>query len=207
MAKTIITAHSGAENTRDNTLESVRVQLTCGADAIEIDVSLWGEDLVLSHDRPQTGVKCDLLKDCFAEVAKHPGIWVNVDLKSSDILAKVIACAKGCGIADRILFTGDILTAADFAAAADSGVPVWYNHTQVAEGTSYLDGATEAGYDMLNINYRLVTDEMLADAPQRLSLWTVNEEAALRRFLAAGVRNITTRIPVLALRLRDEIQG
>lgn len=204
--RTLITAHSGAENTRDNTLDSVRVQLNCGAEAIEIDVCTQGEHLVLSHDHPAEGTVCDALSDCFAEVARHPGIWVNVDLKAGDILARVADEAARQGIADRILFTGDVLSAADFAAARARSLPVWYNHTQVAPGTPYLDGAAQAGFEMLNINYRLVSDDMLSQA-QRLSLWTVNEEDALRRFLAAGVKNITTRIPVLALQLRREIQG
>lgn len=206
MFRTMITAHSGAENTPDNTLESVRVQLTCGAEAIEVDVCTQQETLVLSHDHPAPGAACDTLEDFLALVAAHPGIWVNIDLKAGDILARVAEAAERYGIADRMLFTGDVLTAADLSAAQISGLPVWYNHTQAASGVAYLDAADAAGFDVLNINCRLVTDDMF-DQAQRLSLWTVNDEAALRRFLQAGVRNITTRIPVLALRLRREIQG
>ena len=40
----------------------------------------------------------------------------------------------------------------------------------------------------------------------RFSVWTVNDEKTLRALLTAGVKNITTRQPVLALRLRGEIQ-
>mgnify|MGYP003300200603 CR=1 FL=1 len=39
------------------------------------------------------------------------------------------------------------------------------------------------------------------------SAWTVDDEATLRALLEMGITNITTRKPVLALRLRDEIQG
>lgn len=41
-----------------------------------------------------------------------------------------------------------------------------------------------------------------------LSVWTVNNEADLRRFLAMPeIKNITTRKPSLALKLRREICG
>ena len=53
----------------------------------------------------------------------------------------------------------------------------------------------------------MVTEELLAQSPERLSLWTVSEEQAIARFLRAGVKNITSRTPRLALRLRKEIQG
>ena len=39
------------------------------------------------------------------------------------------------------------------------------------------------------------------------SCWTANNEAEIRRLLALGVYNITTRLPVLALGLREEMQG
>ena len=64
-----------------------------------------------------------------------------------------------------------------------------------------------AGCDILNVYYGFVTDEMYTAHPEKLSLWTVNEESEIRRLLKAGVYNITTRCPSLALRLRDEIQG
>lgn len=57
------------------------------------------------------------------------------------------------------------------------------------------------------MDYARVTEELLAQSPERLSLWTVSEEQAIARFLRAGVKNITSRTPRLALRLRKEIQG
>ena len=39
------------------------------------------------------------------------------------------------------------------------------------------------------------------------SAWTVDKEEDIVRFLKMGVSNITTRKPVLAMKLRKEIQG
>lgn len=202
--RTMITAHSGAENTQDNSLESIRCLAALGADALEVDVCLSGGEIVLSHDSPAEGAA--RLEDGLRIAEAQPGLWVNADIKTPDIAAAVITAAESCGMAGRMLITGDVLTPADFAAAARAGVPVWYNHTQVAPGTPLLKGARDAGFDVLNVNYRLITEEMLPEGAG-ISAWTVNDEESLRMLLRAGVRNITTRQPKTALRLRDEIQG
>lgn len=205
--KTIITAHSGAENTVDNTLESVRALLNCGAEYLEVDVCLQGERLVLTHDDPKPGAQYDSLEACFNEVDHREGIGMNIDVKQPDLVRRVAELAENCGMLERILFSGDVLSAADFAYARERGLTVWYNHTQIAKGTDLLQGAADAGYSVLNAHYSLATDAMLARAPERLSLWTVNEQTWLEKLLRAGVRNITTRRPVLARKLRAEIQG
>lgn len=205
--RTMITAHSGAENTRDNTLESVRCLADCGADALEIDVNTQGDRLVLSHDHPAEGTACDTLAGFFAEMARHAGVWMNLDLKAADTLRPAADLAAEYGVADRILFSGDLMSADDIACARARGLTIFWNHTQIPENIPLLQGAADAGFDVLNAHYLRATDEMLQNAPERLSLWTVNDEAVLRRLLQAGVRNITTRCPLLALRLRKEIQG
>lgn len=64
----------------------------------------------------------------------------------------------------------------------------------------------EHGIATVNMNQVLITRrfiETLKDSGISLSAWTVNEEIFLDWFLKQGVRNITTRKPALALRLRD----
>ena len=67
----------------------------------------------------------------------------------------------------------------------------------------------ELGIDTVNSWYGLADEAFLAcfrRAGIALSLWTVNEEDALRRYLRAGVKSITTRKPKLALALREGIK-
>lgn len=64
----------------------------------------------------------------------------------------------------------------------------------------------EHGIATVNMNQVLITRrfiETLKDSGIALSAWTVNEEIFLDWFLTQGVRNITTRRPARALRLRD----
>ena len=65
----------------------------------------------------------------------------------------------------------------------------------------------ELGIDTVNSWYGLADEaflERFRRAGIALSLWTVNEEEALRRYLRAGVKSVTTRKLKLALALREE---
>jgi len=84
-----------------------------------------------------------------------------------------------------------------------------------AEQTAYLLAhAREAaerfhalGAEVLNASYRNMPDELIAKMRERdvpLSLWTLNSEEVLRKFMAKDLFNITTRIPTAALRIREE---
>ena len=77
-------------------------------------------------------------------------------------------------------------------------------HTTAAEIITKV--CREHGIATVNMNQVLITRrfiETLKDSGIALSAWTVNEEIFLDWFLKQGVRNITTRRPALALRLRD----
>lgn len=202
MAKTLITAHSGAENTVDNTLESIRVMSECGADIIEIDVRMHDGVLVMSHDAPEGA--CDALEDAFKIVREHPGLKMNIDLKQSGIVKAVAELAEKCGVADRLLFTGSV-GEEDFPVVRERGLTVWYNNDAMPEDADWLAGVDELGFDALNLHFGDVNDALREHA-DRLSVWTVDGESLLRRFLEADVKSITTHLPKLAIRLREEIQ-
>ena len=202
-AKTLITAHSGSENTIDNTLESIRVMAGCGADVIEIDVRLHEGRLVMSHDVPSGAV--DALEEGFRIVAQHPGVRMNIDLKQTGIVKAVAELAAKCGVEDRLLFTGAV-GEEDFPCVRERNLTVWYNNDAMPEDADWLAGVDALGFGGLNLHYGEVS-EALFESAHRLSVWTVDDEALLRRFLAAGVMNITTCFPVLAMKLRNEIQN
>ena len=200
--KTLITAHSGAENTIDNTLESIRVMAGCGADVIEIDVRLHEGRLVMSHDVPSGAVNS--LEEGFRIVAQHPDVRMNIDLKQTGIVRAVAELAAECGVEDRLLFTG-AAGEEDFSCVRERNLTVWYNNDAMPGDADWLAGVDALGFGGLNLHYGDVDDALLENA-HRLSVWTVDDEDLLRSFLAAGVMGITTRRPVLARKLRDEIQ-
>ncbi|HIT00912.1 MAG TPA: glycerophosphodiester phosphodiesterase [Candidatus Faecaligallichristensenella faecipullorum] len=204
--KTLITAHAGAEGTVPNTLESIRALAECGAEMIEVDVRGQDGQLILTHNEPEPGVRYPTLEDCFREALLHEGLRVNVDLKAPGLVRAAAELAARCGFEGRYLITGSV-SDPEIPWALEQGVTVWYNEEQLSDRAHPFAGLSEKGFSVLNMDYARVTEELLAQSPERLSLWTVSEEQAIARFLRAGVKNITSRTPRLALRLRKEIQG
>lgn len=206
--KTMITAHAGSEGTPDNTLESIRYMCTLGTECIEIDMRMYEGELLLTHNPVQPGIEYTKAADAFAEIAKYPELSVNVDLKEHGLIPPVMALAERYGIADRIIFTGNP-DDEEQKYILENGYTFWYHGNDVPEGalgdpTAYVKGR---GFEKLNASYKGVSDAVVSACPQELSLWTVNTEELLEKYLRAGIFNITTRIPLAALRLRKEICG
>lgn len=200
---TLITAHAGAEGTQANTLESIRILADCGADAIEVDVRRHEGRLILSHNAVAEGEHPAALEDCLRIVAAHPQLKVNLDLKQMGMVHEVCDLAARCGAEDRLILTGDV-GPQDMPAVREKNLTVWYNDSLVPKGVEPLQGALDAGFDVLNICYKDVTEAMAAH-PEKLSLWTVSDETDLARLMGRGLRNLTTRAPLAALRLRRMI--
>lgn len=67
--------------------------------------------------------------------------------------------------------------------------------------------ARDCGTDVINLPWKLLDPEKVRDwqeAGAKLSVWTINEESILRKYLDADVYGITTRNAELALRIRRE---
>lgn len=201
---TLITAHSGAENTVDNTLESICVMAACGADIIEVDVRKVEGRMVMSHDEPKNG-EADALEECFKIMTGYDGLRAQMDLKQENLVPEIDALAQQYGLSKRLVYAGGV-SAADAEYARANGLTVWYNNDALPEGTDWIEGIDALGFDVLNLYFGEVDEKLLAENAHRLSVWTVDDEALLRKFIAAGVGGITTKYPVLAIKLRNEIQ-
>lgn len=203
---TMITAHAGAEDTPANTLESMQTLLYIGADAVEVDVRRVEGTLILSHDTPAKGKTCATLREVLALLKTVPHIKMNIDIKTPGLITDILTLARETGISDNLLMTGDV-GQDDYEIILNNEIPLWLNHylLPMREWPNPVQGAEKLGFMIVNIDKRMLTDNMLRQA-DRISVWTVNDEETLRRLLSAGVKNITTRKPLLALRLRSEIQ-
>ena len=219
---TTITAHSACEGTAPNSREHILAAIASGAEFIEIDVRYDGEQLYLSHDEPEDPSKCVRFDTMLSLVAPYPTLFVNCDVKTEGLLELVIDAAKRYGMAHRILFTGQcngegekIETLGGYLwhslwrlknADTEEGIKA-LNEAQIRDAVEFCK-QTNCPY--INLDKRIVTEENL-DFVQKnglnYSVWTPGEEDLLRFLLQKRVANITTREPLLALRLRDEIQG
>lgn len=210
--KTIITAHSGSENTPDNSMEYLRTALTLSCDALEIDIMPVNGELRLTHDVPETPESAPLLSECLDMFAASSVPYINCDVKTEGIVDEVLAMGAERGICSRMIFTGYVITPDEIRRIRAAGAQWWYNVPADA-GTSPADFIalmSERGADCANNHFSAFTPDLLTAlnaASLTASAWTVNDEAELERLLRAGVHNITTRRPTIALRMREAIQG
>ena len=210
--KTVITAHSGCENTRPNSREHILAAIESGAEFIEIDVRRAGERLYLSHDCPEDSSSCVDFRDFLALIAPT-ALCVNNDLKEDGLIAPVLAAAVevgGASLAARMYFTGETYGRGNEPSSLSEyeGLRerIWIN-TGAEELGGALDQADAEGCPILNVHYGVVTEESLAAVRARgknFSAWTADSEDVIRYLLACGVTNITTRHPRLARALRGD---
>ena len=219
----MITAHSGADGFQDNSLAYVRYALASGADCLEVDVRRGADGkLMLGHDAADAALPS--LEEVFTLLAETPRMGINCDLKEPGLEEAVCALAEAKGLAGRVLLTGtvdmrrwtarhELHEIASLWANIEELLPDFDKERlkepacreQAAEAAVRL--CRELGIDTVNSWYGLADEaflERFRRAGIALSLWTVNEEEALRRYLRAGVRSITTRKLKLALALREE---
>lgn len=207
--KTIITAHSGCEKTPDNSREHILAAIASGAEMIEVDVRRAPDGtLYLSHDVPEDVSVRPLLRELFERIAPQESMEMNLDVKTEGLIEPVMALANEYGLAKRIVFTGACNN--DRVLANSLGAEMWrsvWDKELLGQGIS--DNAAD-GSPYLNVYFPMITEEAeqkLREFGSSFSAWTVNDEENLRRFLEMGIANITTRTPVLAMKLRKEIQG
>ena len=213
---TTITAHSACEGTPPNSREHILAAIASGAEYIEIDVRSNGKELFLSHDVPEDFEKCVRFETLLELIAPHTDLYFNCDVKTDGLLEAVASAAKRYGIGHRVLFTGACNGKGEVISAlgADLWHSLWFSHDGDEANDKQVKDAVEfckkTACPYINLDKRIVTSENLEYVQKsglNYSVWTPGDEEMLRFLLTRRVGNITTRQPLLALRLRDEIQG
>jgi len=219
---TTITAHSACEGTEPNSREHIIAAILSGAEYLEVDIRFDGKQLYLAHDEKEDPSECVKLDTMFELIAPYPTLFVNCDVKTDGLLELVHEAAKAYGVEKRILFTGQCNHRP--RECAELGADLWhslfylrrgeteekikeFNEGQIRDAVEYCK-ATNCPY--INLSYRLVNEENIAYVKENgldYSVWTVDDEEMIRFLLEKRVANITTRKPVLARKLRGEIQG
>lgn len=205
-----VTAHTGSMKTKDNSIHCLVAGIEAGADVIEFDINKDADgEPVLSHNKPVGGEPT--LGDAFEIMKLYGNIRANLDIKTTDVLDKVQAIAKEYGVLDRVFFTG--IGSDDVAAACEMApeIPYYLNYAvnpaffnseiYCEELVSIVRKHNALG---LNIFFGLCSGKLVEVFHRnglQVSVWTVNSERDIRKCLAMGVDNITSRRPdrVLAI--------
>ena len=226
--KKLITAHSGCEGTPDNSMASIEKGIALGTDCVEIDVRADGNGrLWLTHDLPEDYAGLVPLEEAFDVIGKS-GIAVNCDLKEYGALLPVLSLADEFGIGpEKLIFSGSVDTALlERQPEIARRSRVFLNSEELARDLLKADppdriGQTAfflshpetvasrlraLGAEALNAPYKHMPNALIAVLRANgvaLSLWTLNNEAALKEFMEKDLLSVTTRCVSLALSIRD----
>ncbi len=199
-----ITAHTGCMDTEDNSVESMEMGVSKGANIIEFDVRFLNDGIpVLAHDEP-TGDELKL-QAAFEFLAKHKDIKANVDMKTTENMSAIQTLAEEYGVMEQIFFTGVNM---DFVEAVKEGspkIPYYFNvnvEKDKANNTEYILSLVNqvkiAGAVGINFNYRNATKELVNVFHENgllVSIWTIDDEYNMYKILSFEPDNITTRHP------------
>lgn len=203
-----VTAHSGAFNTPDNTIENVKKVLDENCEIFEVDVTFRpsGTPVIIHKSNPaeNEGV---LLEEVFALVAESKKIVkINLDIKSTLNLPAVDELLKKYGLTERAFYTGVFTDWVD-TVKANSSVPYYLNDSvdrrkrKDRETLNALaDKVTKLGAIGLNTNYKNATPLMMEIFHARnipVSVWTIKHKITAKKYKKMGADNITTRKPDL----------
>lgn len=212
-----VTAHTGCEGEKDNTLASIEAGVKANADIVEVDLSsLHDGTPVLCHDQPKTNRMSKEMPSLLSAflLLKDLDVKMNVDVKTTSNLTEVAELAKKCDVVDKIFFTGieeeDVLSVKECA----PGIPYYLNVSSSRfkkHNSAYIDTLIEkvksCGAIGINLKYvrcsKLLV-EKFREAGLLVSVWTANEEDVMWQCLSFEPDNITTRYPSTLIKLMEQ---
>lgn len=206
-----ITWHSGAMDTEDNTLPSLKAALDANADIAELDVSFLPDGTpVLIHDGAPTDTTLPTLDDALALTAQYEKTSLNLDLKSTANVKAIDELVKKHGLEKRAFYTGVGENWVDAVKAA-SDLPYYLNTApslaemhDAEKAAALVKKAVDLGCIGLNMHFSFASPELMEAAKKQnmlVSIWTPSNEADLRFVLGIAPDNVTTNRPDLACRL------
>ena len=207
-----VTAHTGAQFTRRNSLGSIRKAIAVGCDITEMDVTFRKDGtVVIVHMENPSDTDGILFDDALEQVAKSPRIKVNLDLKAFWNTAAVQQAVCRPGLLERVFYTGVYIGNAEQVRNGSPDIPYYINERisdDKLKNREYIEqvarNITEAGGIGLNSNFHGINAlvvEVMHKNGLLVSAWTVNKKKDQLRMLALGVDNITTTAPVKLMRL------
>lgn len=210
----MITAHGGALGTGRNTLKYFEEMATHPEiEAVEVDIRSRGGKLWLGHVVvPFSPAKRIPLEYVF-EFCKTHGKRVNCDVKARGMVRDVVKLAKSMDAVPNIYFTGSVspdevgdLDGAD-AYLNNSFYPYSLTEANVERIRDYIASFGAAELKGLNVNYKFAgaaVRRAVREAGLGLSVFTVDDEEALKLIVKEGNDNVTTNRPDLAYKFLAE---
>lgn len=201
-----VTAHTGCDGTKPNSIDSITVGFVSGADAVEFDLHFNKEGTpVMSHDTPVGGEFT--VDEAFKYIAMYKSILVNVDVKDTADLRQVKTLAEKHGVLDRVFYTGVHSGFVEAVKEATPDIPYYLNmevDVTKSKNAEYIDSLIEevknAGAIGINFEYTSCSKKLVDKFHENgllVSIWTVNNRFDMKKAMSYGADNITTKKPTV----------
>ena len=199
-----ITAHTGAFNTPENSLESVQAAIDNNVEILEIDIRRRPNGtLVISHDIVVTNNDGTELTEVF-KLLQRDDCRINLDIKETRTLNDLHDMLVEYNLLDRAFLTGiDQMNVAAVkeSSCADMDYYLNYQPSRIQIFTNdykqkIISLLEETGAIGINCNYKYAggtLSNLLHENGYKLSVWTVNSRYEMKRMLVAEPDNITTK--------------
>ena len=198
-----ITAHTGAFDTKENSLEFIEAAVESNAEVLEIDVRQRPNGvLVMGHEFIITNRDGEELSKAFA-LLKGKDIRINLDIKETGVLNALHDLLVEYDLTSNAFLTG--IESKDIEALRNSSCAdmEYYLNCQPSRIQVFSDEykaellaeLKQSGAVGINCNYRYAGGqlcELLHANGYKLSVWTVNDQRAMKRVLVFKPDNITT---------------
>ena len=209
-----ITAHTGAWDQPDNTMEFIDYALPRNPDIIEIDIRQRPDgSLAMSHDDIESNDQGEDIYKVFEKI-RGTKIRMNLDIKMTETLEKLRALILEYGMQKQVFMTGLHDEDIPIAMRDCRGIQYYTNldlkptdMELIPNQVALIDKLKRQHSLGVNCHYSCASRtlcELLHKNGFLLSVWTVNEAPDVKRMLEIGVDNITTREPDVVQATKDE---
>ena len=200
-----VTAHTGCEGTKDNSLESITKGAEAGADIVEIDLHFLDDGTpVLSHNKPDGKTELPTFESALQALCELD-IRMNIDVKATDNMAEVYSLIKNYNLLEKVFFTGIEEIKVPVINSAAPGIPYFLNvdvdkkkNTDFDYLNSLVEKVRECGAIGINMKFTGCSDELVRFFRSEgllVSLWTANKKKNMLSCIRLKPDNITTRKP------------
>ncbi|WP_294837044.1 glycerophosphodiester phosphodiesterase [Eubacterium sp.] len=200
-----ITAHTGAYNTPDNSMESLEKAIEHGDASFEIDVRQRPNGtIVMSNDIINTNSDGTEITAAFQR-AKGTDMHLNLNIKETRVLKNLHDLIVDYSLTDRVTLTGIEVFQANKVKENCPGIEYYVNYmpSRINIFTEdyqqkIIDMLEKTGAIGINCNYKYASrtlSNLLHKNGYKLSIWTVDRKYQIKRALVNTADNITTHNP------------
>lgn len=209
-----ITAHTGANDTVDNSLEYVEMAVKENFQIVEVDVRCRPDGtLVIAHDIVVTNNDGTELSKVF-DLIKPTDIMINLDIKEQRTLKTLRDLVVEYGMMGQVFMTGIEQNDINAVKANCPDITYYLNYKPSRFkifSEDYQEKIValmdETGAVGINCNYKYASRTLsgvLHKNGYKLSIWTADDKRWMKRALVCKPNNITTHYPA---KLQDVIDN